>query len=76
MVDGDLGANAETGCQMGLPNDPHDQWDYDGVNEMILADQPWVGHTAGAGPLRSQWSCLPLDRANGELIAGRSPIRP
>jgi lanthanide-dependent methanol dehydrogenase len=22
-----------------LPDDPHDEWDYDAFNEMILADQ-------------------------------------
>jgi lanthanide-dependent methanol dehydrogenase len=48
---------------------PHDEWDYDGVNEMILADQPINGQTRktlvhfdrnGLG--------YTLDRENGELL--------
>jgi lanthanide-dependent methanol dehydrogenase len=48
---------------------PHDEWDYDGVNEMILADQPIGGQTRktlvhfdrnGLG--------YTLDRVNGELL--------
>jgi len=48
---------------------PHDQWDYDGVNEMILVDQPINGETRhllvhfdrnGFG--------YTLDRATGELL--------
>jgi PQQ-dependent dehydrogenase (methanol/ethanol family) len=48
---------------------PHDEWDYDGVNEMILADQPIGGQTRktlvhfdrnGLG--------YTLDRENGELL--------
>jgi lanthanide-dependent methanol dehydrogenase len=48
---------------------PHDEWDYDGVNEMILADQPIGGRTRktlvhfdrnGLG--------YTLDRENGELL--------
>jgi len=48
---------------------PHDEWDYDGVNEMILADQSMGGQTRktlvhfdrnGFG--------YTLDRTNGELL--------
>ena len=48
---------------------PHDQWDYDGVNEMILADQQIGGQTVptlvhfdrnGLG--------YTLNRATGELL--------
>ena len=48
---------------------PHDEWDYDGVNEMILVDQPINGQTRhllvhfdrnGFG--------YTLDRATGELL--------
>jgi PQQ-dependent dehydrogenase (methanol/ethanol family) len=48
---------------------PHDEWDYDGVNEMILADQPIGGQTRktlvhfdrnGLG--------YTLDRESGELL--------
>ncbi|MDI4235902.1 lanthanide-dependent methanol dehydrogenase XoxF5 [Bradyrhizobium sp. 31Argb] len=48
---------------------PHDEWDYDGVNEMILTDQPFNGQERkllthfdrnGIG--------YTLDRTNGELL--------
>jgi PQQ-dependent dehydrogenase (methanol/ethanol family) len=51
---------------------PHDEWDYDGVNEMILADQPINGQTRktlvhfdrnGLG--------YTLDRENGELLVAQ-----
>src|SRR6201995_376692 len=51
---------------------PHDEWDYDGVNEMILADQPIGGQTRktlvhfdrnGLG--------YTLDRENGELLVAQ-----
>ncbi len=52
---------------------PHDEWDYDGINEMILADLPMNGGTRkvlvhfdrnGFG--------YTLDRTNGELlVAGK-----
>ena len=25
---------------------PHDEWDYDGINENVLIDIPWKGGTA------------------------------
>jgi PQQ-dependent dehydrogenase (methanol/ethanol family) len=51
---------------------PHDEWDYDGVNEMILADQPIGGQTRktlvhfdrnGLG--------YTLDRTTGELLVAQ-----
>jgi PQQ-dependent dehydrogenase (methanol/ethanol family) len=51
---------------------PHDEWDYDGVNEMILADQPISGQTRktlvhfdrnGLG--------YTLDRVTGELLVAQ-----
>ena len=45
---------------------PHDGWDYDGVNEMILADldgKPCLVHFDRNG------YCYVLDRRNGKLIA-------
>ena len=55
---------------------PHDQWDYDGVNEMILADQTINGQEVptlvhfdrnGLG--------YTLNRATGELLVARNTIR-
>src|ERR1700759_3226536 len=48
---------------------PHDEWDYDGVNEMILTDQ----QIGGAAPtalahLRRNGRGYPLDRVSGELL--------
>jgi PQQ-dependent dehydrogenase (methanol/ethanol family) len=48
---------------------PHDEWDYDGVNEMILADQ-----TIGGAPRKllvhfdRNGFAYTLDRTNGELL--------
>ena len=51
---------------------PHDQWDYDGVNEMILSDQKFDGKERkllthfdrnGFG--------YTLDRTNGELLVAQ-----
>ena len=48
---------------------PHDEWDYDGVNEMILADSgDRRQHAQDAGPLRPQRLRLHLDRGTGELL--------
>ncbi|MCB4768061.1 methanol/ethanol family PQQ-dependent dehydrogenase [Ancylobacter sp. Lp-2] len=48
---------------------PHDQWDYDGVNEMILTDQSVDGR---ARPLLTHFDrngfAYTLDRATGELL--------
>ena len=55
---------------------PHDEWDYDGVNEMILTDQKIDGKDRkllthfdrnGFG--------YTLDRATGELLVAKSSIR-
>jgi lanthanide-dependent methanol dehydrogenase len=48
---------------------PHDEWDFDGVNEMILADQ-----TIGGAPRKTlvhfdrNGFAYTLDRTNGELL--------
>jgi alcohol dehydrogenase (cytochrome c) len=51
---------------------PHDQWDYDGINEMVLADQPINGQVRkllvhfdrnGFG--------YSIDRTNGELLVAQ-----
>ncbi len=49
---------------------PHDQWDYDGVNEMILADLPIDGKTVPAlVHFDRNGLAYVLNRATGELIA-------
>ncbi|MBO4221876.1 lanthanide-dependent methanol dehydrogenase XoxF5 [Bradyrhizobium neotropicale] len=48
---------------------PHDEWDYDGVNEMILTDQPFNGQER---KLLTHFDrnglAYTLDRTNGELL--------
>src|SRR6478672_10990162 len=48
---------------------PHDEWDYDGVNEMILADQN-IGGTARKTLVHFDRNgfAYTLDRVNGELL--------
>ena len=48
---------------------PHDEWDYDGVNEMILADQQ-IGGVARKTLVHFDRNGLAytLDRTNGELL--------
>ena len=48
---------------------PHDEWDYDGVNEMILADQN-IGGTNRKILVHFDRNGFgyTLDRANGELL--------
>ena len=54
---------------------PHDEWDYDGVNEMILADLDIGGEDRKAlGPLRSQWLRLHARPRHGRA-AGRREVR-
>jgi PQQ-dependent dehydrogenase (methanol/ethanol family) len=48
---------------------PHDQWDYDGVNEMILADLPMDGKTVPAiMHLDRNGFGYTLNRVTGELL--------
>jgi len=48
---------------------PHDEWDYDGVNEMILADQPMGGGTRKTlVHFDRNGFAYTLDRTNGELL--------
>ena len=51
---------------------PHDEWDYDGVNEMILADQN-IGGTNHKTLVHFDRNGLgyTLDRANGELLVAQ-----
>ena len=54
---------------------PHDQWDYDGVNENMLIDIPWSAADAqGAGALRPQRLRL-HDRPRHRRGAGRRALR-
>ncbi len=55
---------------------PHDAWDYDGVNEMILADIKINGQTgAGARPLRPQRFRLRARSPQRQAAAGEE-VRP
>ena len=56
VVDDDLGAQPDNGqAKWVYQMTPHDEWDYDGVNEMILADQQHRRPGAqAAGAFRSQ----------------------
>ncbi len=48
---------------------PHDEWDYDGVNEMILVDQPIGGATRKLlVHFDRNGFAYTLDRTNGELL--------
>ncbi|MFL5053133.1 MAG: lanthanide-dependent methanol dehydrogenase XoxF5 [Xanthobacteraceae bacterium] len=51
---------------------PHDEWDYDGVNEMILADQN-IGGTNRKTVVHFDRNGLgyTLDRTNGELLVAQ-----
>jgi alcohol dehydrogenase (cytochrome c) len=55
---------------------PHDEWDYDGVNEMILADQT-VGGTQRKILVHFDRNgfAYTLDRTNGELLVAENTIR-
>ncbi len=48
---------------------PHDQWDYDGVNEMILADTPVHGRmTKALVHFDRNGFAYVMDRTNGKLL--------
>jgi alcohol dehydrogenase (cytochrome c) len=48
---------------------PHDEWDYDGINEMILADIPVKGQTAKAlVHFDRNGFAYTLNRENGQLL--------
>ncbi|ENZ81305.1 methanol/ethanol family PQQ-dependent dehydrogenase [Caulobacter vibrioides] len=50
---------------------PHDEWDYDGVNEMILVDKPIKGKTRNLlVHFDRNGFAYTLDRVTGELISG------
>jgi glucose dehydrogenase len=60
------------GCTWGYQMTPHDEWDYDGVNEMILTDQQIGGQ---ARKLLTHFDRngvgYTLDRATGELLVAK-----
>jgi alcohol dehydrogenase (cytochrome c) len=49
---------------------PHDQFDYDGVNEEILVDLTWKGHPRKVlvHPDRNGYVYV-IDRTNGEVLS-------
>ena len=51
---------------------PHDEWDYDGVNEIILADQKLQGkmHKTAVHFDRNGWAYT-MDRLSGELLVAQ-----
>ena len=52
---------------------PHDEHDYDGVNEQILLDMPFAGKMQqGAGPSGSQWLRVRDRSRHGQGAVGRS----
>ncbi|WP_448204544.1 hypothetical protein [Azospirillum sp. sgz302134] len=53
---------------------PHDLYDYDGINEIILVDLPWQGQTRKAliRPERNGYLYV-IDRTSGEVLAA-API--
>jgi PQQ-dependent dehydrogenase (methanol/ethanol family) len=66
--------NADTGVAKWVYQmTPHDEWDYDGVNEMILSDQSINGQAAD--PFRPQRPRL-HDGSCHRRTAGRREIRP
>ncbi len=68
--------NADTGMAKWVYQmTPHDEWDYDGVNEMILSDQQIDGAgTQAADPFRPQRSRLHAGPRH-RRIAGRREVR-
>jgi alcohol dehydrogenase (cytochrome c) len=51
---------------------PHDQWDYDGVNENILVDLPIAGRTRKAlVHFNRNGFAYTLDRATGEVLVAK-----
>lgn len=51
---------------------PHDEWDYDGVNEIILSDQKLKGkmHKTAVHLDRNGWAYT-MDRLSGELLVAQ-----
>jgi glucose dehydrogenase len=56
--------------QVGLPDDPHDEWDYDGINEMILADRKVIGVQMRKVLVHFDRNgfAYTMDRVSGELL--------
>ncbi|MBV8643514.1 MAG: PQQ-binding-like beta-propeller repeat protein, partial [Candidatus Eremiobacteraeota bacterium] len=65
--------NADTGmAKWGYQMTPHDAWDYDGVNEMILVDLKMNGQTIPAlVHFDRNGFAYELDRRNGKLLLAK-----
>jgi PQQ-dependent dehydrogenase (methanol/ethanol family) len=51
---------------------PHDQWDYDGVNENVLIDIPWQGKTRKAMvQFNRNGFAYTIDRETGEVLVAQ-----
>jgi PQQ-dependent dehydrogenase (methanol/ethanol family) len=51
---------------------PHDQWDYDGVNENVLIDVPWQGKTRKAMvQFNRNGFAYTIDRQTGEVLVAQ-----
>jgi alcohol dehydrogenase (cytochrome c) len=51
---------------------PHDQWDYDGVNENVLIDIPWQGKTRKAMvQFNRNGFAYTIDRQTGEVLVAQ-----
>jgi alcohol dehydrogenase (cytochrome c) len=51
---------------------PHDQWDYDGVNENVLIDIPWQGKTRKAlVQFNRNGFAYTIDRQTGEVLVAQ-----
>jgi PQQ-dependent dehydrogenase (methanol/ethanol family) len=68
--------NPDTGmAKWGYQMTPHDAWDYDGINEMILADINVKGNKVPAlVHFDRNGFAYELDRRNGKLLLARSSI--
>jgi len=77
MVDGHLRRDVDTGMAKWVYQmTPHDEWDFDGVNEMILA-RPEIGGAAAQDPRAFRPQRLRLAaRPRHRRIAGGREIRP
>jgi alcohol dehydrogenase (cytochrome c) len=87
--DGDAreGDNLYTDCVLAIEPDtgklrwyyqftPHDVWDYDGVNEMVLIDLEWQGRLVNALVHADRnGHVYALDRTNGNLLYARPYVR-
>ena len=68
--------DADTGmAKWGYQMTPHDAWDYDGVNEMILVDLTMNGQTIPSlVHFDRNGFAYELDRRNGKLLLAKKSI--